>query len=162
MRSPVRNKCAIKNLQVPEIAAQISTKRGTWLCSESTWFSPSVYPSVRLPVTPCWQCSCHRIIVKFLGVIAIDKSDVHAKGEGQGSKVKVTEVKTQFSRFRTATPVWIHKWRWNEAKTFMWHRRGAILFFKVIRQISRSHWTKNRRFWHKLGVSGLILQFELR
>ena len=34
-------------------------------------------------------------------------------------------------------------------------RRGALLFFKVIRQISRSHGTKNRWFWPKLGVSGL-------
>ena len=34
-------------------------------------------------------------------------------------------------------------------------RRGALLFFKVIRQISRSHGSKNRRIWPKLGVSGL-------
>ena len=33
-------------------------------------------------------------------------------------------------------------------------------FFKVIRQISRSHSSKNRRIWLKLGVSGLELQFE--
>ena len=30
---------------------------------------------------------------------------VHAKGQGQRSKVKVTEVNTQLSRFRTLTPV---------------------------------------------------------
>ena len=35
----------------------------------------------------------------------MDISDVHAKGQGQRSKVKVTEVKTQLSRFRTVTPV---------------------------------------------------------
>ena len=40
-------------------------------------------------------------------------------------------------------------------------RRGALLFFKVIRQISRSHGSKNRRFWPKLAVSGLYLQFEI-
>ena len=33
-------------------------------------------------------------------------------------------------------------------------------FFKVIRQIARSHGSKNRRFWPKLGVSGLCLQLE--
>ena len=38
--------------------------------------------------------------------------------------------------------------------------RGALLFFKVIRQISRSHGSKNRRIWPKLGVSGQQLQFE--
>ena len=43
--------------------------------------------------------------MKLSGVITIDKSDVHAKSQGQRSKVKVTEVKTQFSRFRTVTPV---------------------------------------------------------
>ena len=32
-----------------------------------------------------------------LGVIAIDKRDAHAKGPGQKSKVKVTEVKTNFA-----------------------------------------------------------------
>ena len=63
---------------------------------------------------PCWQCSHHRIIMKFSGVITNDKSDVHAKGQGQRSKVKVTEVMTPFSRFRTVTPVWIHIWWWND------------------------------------------------
>ena len=33
-------------------------------------------------------------------------------------------------------------------------------FFKVIRQISRSHGSKNRRIWPKLDVSGLLLQIE--
>ena len=43
-------------------------------------------------------------------VITIDKSDVHAKGQGQRSKVKLTEVMTPLSRFWTVTPVWIHIW----------------------------------------------------
>ena len=32
--------------------------------------------------------------MQFSGVIIIDKSDVHTKGQGQMSKVKATEVKT--------------------------------------------------------------------
>ena len=76
------------------------------------------------------------------------------------SKVKVTEVMTPFSRFRTVTPVWIHILWWNYAFSFMLLRRGALLFFKVIRQISMSHGSKNRRMWPRLGVSGLLLQFE--
>ena len=115
----------------------------------------SVRPSVRLSVTPFSPCSHHRIIIKFSGVITMVKSDVHAKGQGQRSKVKVTEVNTQLSRFRTLTPVWIHIWQWNHAHSWKQHRRGALLFFKVIHQISRSHGSKNRRIWPRLGVSGL-------
>ena len=93
-------------------------------------------------------CSCHRIIMEFS-----DRSD--AKGHGQRSKVKVTEVKTPFSHFRSIPPVWIHIWWWNDTQSLMWHRRGALLFFKVIRQISRSHGTKNCWFSPEFGVSGL-------
>ena len=98
--------------------------------------------------------------MKFSGVITNDQSKVHAKGQGQRSKVKVTEVTTQLNRFRTVTPVWIHIWWWNDAYSLMLLRRGALLFFKVIRQIARSHGSKNRRIWPRLGVSGLYLQFE--
>ena len=119
------------------------------------WYFPSVHLSVRLSVTPFSPCSHHRIIMKFSGVITMVKSDVHAKGQGQRSKVKVTEVNTQLSRFRTLTPVWIHIWQWNHANSWKQHRRGALLLFKVIHQISRSHCSKNRRIWPRLGISGL-------
>ena len=123
------------------------------------WYFPSVRLSVclsvRLSVTPFSPCSHHRIIMKFSGVITMVKSDVHAKGQGQRSKVKVTEVNTQLSRFRTLTPVWIHIWQRNHAHSWKQHRRGALLFVKVIRQISRSHGSKNRWIWPRLGVSGL-------
>ena len=52
--------------------------------------------------------------MKFSGVITIEKSEVHVKG--QRSEAKVTEVKTQFSPFRTVTPVWIHIWLQNDAE----------------------------------------------
>ena len=74
------------------------------------WYFLSVCPSV----TPFWLCSHHRIIMKFSGVITTDQGKVHAKGQGQRSKVKVTEVTTQLNRFRTVTPVWIHIWWWND------------------------------------------------
>ena len=123
------------------------------------WYFPSVCLSVRLSVrlsvTPFSPCSHHGIIMKFSGIITMVKSDVHAKGQGQRSKVKVTEVNTQLSRFRTLTPVWIHIWQWNHAHSWKQHRRGALLFFKVIRQISWSHGSKKRRIWPRLGVSGL-------
>ena len=90
--------------------------------------------------------------MKFSGVITNDQSKVHTKGQGQRSKVKVTEVTTQLNRFRTVTPVWIHIWWWNDAYSLMLLRRGAVLFFKVIRQISRSHGSKNRRIWPRFGI----------
>ena len=123
------------------------------------WYFPSVCPSVRLSVSPSFTpfllCSHHRIIMKFSGVITNDQSKVHAKGQGQRSKVKVTEVKTQLNRFRTVTPVWIHIWWWNDAHSLMLLRRGALLFFKVICQISRSRGSQKRRIWPRLGLSGL-------
>ena len=61
----------------------------------------------------------------------------------------------RIGRFRAVTLVWIHRWLWNDAQSLKQHRRGALLFLKVIHQISRSHGIKNRRFWPKLGVSGL-------
>ena len=54
------------------------------------------------------------------------------------SKVKVTELKTQFNHFRTVTPVWIHMWWWNCAQSLMLLRGDALLLLKVIRQIWRS------------------------
>ena len=74
------------------------------------WLVQSVCLSVRPSVTPFSPCSHHRIIMKFSGVITNDKNDVHAKGQGQRSKVKVTEVNTQLNCFRTVTPDWIHIW----------------------------------------------------
>ena len=117
--------------------------------------------SVCLSVTPFWLCYHHRIIMKFSGVITKDQGKVHRKGQVQRSKVKVTEVTTQLNRFRTVTPVWIHIWWWNDAYSLIMLRRGALLFLKVIRQISRSHGSKNRRIWPRWGVSGLQLQFEI-
>ena len=81
--------------------------------------------SVSPSVTPFSLRSHHRIIMKFLEVITNDQSEVHVKGQGQRSKVKVTEFKTQRNRFRT---VWIHIWWWNDAQSLMSLRRGALLF----------------------------------
>ena len=79
---------------------------------------------------------------------------VQVKGQCQRSKVEATEVMIPLIRFRTVTPVWIHIWRWNDAQSLTLLGRGALLYFKVICQISRPHWTKNRRFPSELGVSG--------
>ena len=78
----------------------------------------------------CWLCSHHRIIMKFSGVITNDQRKVHAKGQGQRSKVKVTELTTLPNRFRTVTPVWIHIWWWNDAYSLMLLRRGSPFVFQ--------------------------------
>ena len=53
-------------------------------------------------------------VIGSSGVITNDQGKVHANGQGQRSKVKVTDFTTQLNRFRTVTPVWIHKWWWND------------------------------------------------
>ena len=79
--------------------------------------------------------------------------------QGHPSNLKVTQDKkwlilTRIERFRTVTQVWIHQWIRNGAQSLMECRRGALLFFKVIHQISRSYGTKNL-FWPELSVSQL-------
>ena len=74
------------------------------------------------------------------------------KVRGQRSRSKRSQPN---NRFRTVTPVWIHIWWWNDTHSLQLLMRGALLFFKVIRQISRSHGAKNRRIWPRLDVSGL-------
>ena len=54
----------------------------------------SVCPSVRHTFFTMFPSSYHH---EFSGVM--DRSDVHAKGQGQMSKVKVTEVNTQLRLF---------------------------------------------------------------
>ena len=69
------------------------------------WMAQSVRLSVGLSV-------CLWNLFHYVPIISITngRSDVHAKGQGQKSKVKVTEVTTQLNRFRTITPVWTPKW----------------------------------------------------
>ena len=79
------------------------------------WMAQSVRLSVCL-----WHLFHYvPIIVSSWNILELfitnDRSDVHAKGQDQRSKVKVTEVTTPLNRFRAVTPVWIHKWWWNDA-----------------------------------------------
>ena len=48
------------------------------------------------------QCSSHRFIIKLSRIIATDRSDVHAKGQGHRSRsnINVTKVKSNF------VPIW--------------------------------------------------------
>ena len=78
------------------------------------------------------------------------------RSRSKGSK----QILLQFGCFQTITIVWILRWLRNDAQSLMWHRRGALLFFKVICQISRWQGPENQWFWSDLNVSGLWLQSE--
>ena len=98
------------------------------------WFSPSVRLSVRHTFLTMFPSSYHHEIYR-----SYYQWQKWCPCKRWRSKVKVTEVNTQLSRFLTVTPVSIHIWWWNDAQSLMMLRRGALLFFKVTRQISRSH-----------------------
>ena len=104
----------------------------------------------------------------FSGVITIDKSDVHTKGRGQRSKVKITEVNTNFA------PIWAFpdcNPNLNSQITTKWctklavaQKRCPIVFYEVIPLISRSHGTRkkitrvwiHRRLWNDAKTWGSI------
>ena len=72
----------------------------------------------------------------------------------QGLTAKKTSILTQIGRFQTVTPVWIHRWLWKVTQSLKQQRRDALLFSKVIQQISRSLGGKTspiltqiERFW---------------
>ena len=87
--------------------------------------------------------------MKSSGVITIDKSDVHAKGQGQRSKVKVTEIRTNFA------PIWaflvpnsiLNSGDGDEVVHKVWSvLEEVLLLFQAICQILRSLTRlKNRR-----------------
>ena len=57
--------------------------------------------------------------------------------QGHPSNFKIVDLNPN-GRFRTVTPIWIHQWLRNDAQNLKWHGRGALLYFKIICQISRS------------------------
>ena len=82
---------------------------------------PSVYRSVPPPV-------CHTFFTMFpspyhyeffLGIIVIDRSEVHANGQGlrSGSRSQRSkQILPEFGQCQTVTPVRIHRWLRNDAR----------------------------------------------
>ena len=64
---------------------------------------------------------------------------------------KKSLILTRIKRFWTVTWVRIYWWIWDDAQSLMYYRRGALLFFEVIHQISRSHRLKN--LWFESNLS---------
>ena len=116
---------------------------------DPNWAFPDCNSSFESPMATKW-CTELEVALKRCPIVF----------QGHPSNFKVTYLwkssnLTQIGRFWTVTPVWIHRWLWNVAQSLKQQRRDALLFSKVIHQISRSHGTKHRQFWPKLGVSGL-------
>ena len=115
------------------------------------WMVQSVRPSVRLSVRPS---VCHTFLTMFPSSYHHEIFRSYYQWQKwRPCKRSRSEVKGQGHRghdpnfrFRTVTPVWIHIWWWNDTYSSMLLRRGALLFFKVIRQISRSHGAKIAEF----------------
>ena len=94
------------------------------------WAFPDCNPNLNSPMDTRW---CTKLEVAQNGWPIVF--------EGHPSNFKVTEDQTssilsRIGHFRSVTPVWIHWWLWNAAQRLKQHRRGALLVFKVINQIS--------------------------
>ena len=100
-------------------------------------------------------CPHHRIVMKFSGVINIniERSDVNPmqpfldRNASLNSHIACSEKNVQYSN------------EWNDAQSLMCHRRGVLLFFKVICQILRSYRKKIIDFdpnWAFLGRNSIF------
>ena len=114
------------------------------------WYFLSVCPSVCLSVWPSVRLS-H--LFDYVPIIVSSWNFQELSHWTRARSMQKVKVKGQGHRghdpnfrFRTVTPVWIHIWWWNDTYSLMLLRRGALLFFKVIRQISRSHGAKIAEF----------------
>ena len=141
-----------------DVAFKMAAWRPYWIfsCDQAAlWMVQSVCPSVRPSVCLSVRPSvCHTFLTMFPSSYhhEIFRS-YYQRQKWRPCKRSRSEVKGQGHRghdpnfrFRTVTPVWIHIWWWNDIYSLMLLRRGALLFFKVIRQISRSHGAKIAEF----------------
>ena len=121
---------------------------------DPNWAFPDCNSSLNSPTATKW-CTKLEAVLKRCPIVF----------QGHPSNFKVTRLYkssnlTQIGRFRAVTLVWIHQWLRN-AQSLKRYWRGPLLFFKVIRQIARSHGFKNRGIWPKLGVFGMYFHFEI-
>ena len=135
-------------------------------CSVCLYVGLSICPSVCLSVLHTFFNMSHQhIITNFSWVIVIGGSYVHAKGQDQRSKVKVTEVKTQLNHIQTVTSVWTDIWQWNDAQSFTWLWRGVLLFFQGHPSTLMVTWDKKMLIltwiWHFLTVSPIWIDWWL-
>ena len=127
-------------------------KNEIFSCDQAAlWMVQSVCPSVCLSVRPS---ICHTFLTMFPSSYHHEIFRSYYQWQKwRPCKRSRSEVKGQGHRghdpnfrFRTVTPVWMHIWWWYDTYSLMLLSRGALLFFKVIRQISRSHGAKIAEF----------------
>ena len=103
---------------------------------DPNWAFPCCNSSLNSPLAMKWctkvEAALERCPILFQGHTSIFKVTPDKK----------SPILTWIERFRTVTPVSIRQWLWNAAQSLMKYRRGALSFFKVIHQISRSLGTK--------------------
>ena len=111
---------------------------------ESNWAFPDSNFSLNSPMAMKWCIKLEEV------PYCLSRSSIKFQGHtGQW----IADVDLNLG-FWTVTLVSIHRWLWNNAQSLKRHRIGALLFVKVIHQISRSPGTTNHWFWPKLSVSG--------
>ena len=117
--------------------------------SNPNWAFPDCNSSLNSPMALKW-CTKLDVVQTRCPIVFQDHPS-----NFKVTRLKKSSILTQIGRFRSVTPLWIHWWLRNDAQSLKQRRRGVLLFFKFIRQMSRSHGTKNCRFWPQLSISGL-------
>ena len=99
---------------------------------DPNWAFPDCISSLISPMAMKWctklEAAWERCAIVFQGHLSNFKV----------ARDKKLPILTRIGCFPTVTPVWIHGWLWNDVQSLTSYRRGALLFFEVIYQISRS------------------------
>ena len=126
-----------------KVIRQISRSLGTKKIADfyPNWAFPDCNASFNSPMALKWFTKLNVVLKRCPIVFHGHPSNSRSQG------TKKSPICTQIGGFRTVTAVWIQWWLWNDAQSLKQHRRGALLFFKVIHQIWRSsHGTKIGNF----------------
>ena len=85
----------------------------------------------------------HSIFMNFSAVIIIDKVMFMQKVRGQRSiSQKSKQILSQFRRFRTITPAWIHRWIQNHSQSLKLRKRGTSCFSRsIVKFPGHTGWT---------------------
>ena len=92
------------------------------------------------------------------------RSSIKFQGHTGQKTVDLTPFSAFWVRFRMITQEGIDRWLWNCTNSVKRYGRGSLLFFKVIRKISRSHGPNIMPFWHvfnNLGPFRIVTQIRI-